>query len=112
MSSRIHYPHHPHFGAEVQVVRFIPHYCQAEVQVVFPSGQQLVVPQWMFDEEMCRPMQISTQPLVDLKALSALRALLDSQHLPVPQSSITSDSSSPGGESSATSGVSLGEQEP
>jgi hypothetical protein len=36
----------------------------------FSSGDQLVVPEWMLDEEHCRGMPIVEQPLIALSALS------------------------------------------
>ena len=51
----------------------------ASVQVALPNGDQLVVPEWMLDEERCQGMEITMQPVVALSALQALRVLLDAQ---------------------------------
>jgi hypothetical protein len=52
---------------------------QHQVQVVLPSGDQLVVPEWMLDEDLCRGMEIVARPTPALSALVALRSLLDPQ---------------------------------
>ena len=63
-----------------------------------PNGFQLVVPEWMFDEECCRGMEIVAQPVLALSALQALRALIDAQPHTFQQSgSIASEASSTGG---------------
>jgi hypothetical protein len=83
-----------------------------QVQVVLPSGDQLVIPDWMFDEERCRGMEIVKEPTVAPSALLALRSFLDLQ----PQISsgthpITSEASSSGGarESTASRNLSVGD---
>ncbi len=58
VSLTVHYPHHPFYGQTVTVVRrpvsFGPHH----VQVALSSGYQLVIPDWMLDEERCRGMDV------------------------------------------------------
>src|SRR5271155_4559884 len=98
VSSTIHYPHHPHCGVTVTIVRRYSSFSQHQVQVALPSGDQLVVPEWMLDEERCQGMEITKRPVVALSALQALRVLLDAQMPPSKQSgTVTSEASSSGG---------------
>ena len=67
-------------------------------QVALPNGFQLVVPEWMFDEERCRGMEIVEQPVLALSALQTLRELMDAQaHTSQQRGSIASEASSTGG---------------
>lgn len=98
VSSTIHYPHHPLCGVTVTLVRRCSSFGQHQVQVALPSGDQLVVPEWMLDEERCQGMEIALQPAVALSALQALRVLLDAQVPPFGQcGTVASEASSPGG---------------
>ena len=89
-------------------VSFGPH----QVQVALTSGYQLVIPDWMLDEERCRGMDVVAHPTVALSALTALRSLLDAQS---PASSapgpVASEASSSGGahESTTPGSVSVGD---
>jgi hypothetical protein len=83
------------------------------VQVVLSSGYQLVIPEWMLDEERCQGMEIVEHHIVALSALLALRSLLDVQP---PVSSglgpVVSEASSPGGatcESTTPGSLSVGD---
>ena len=92
------------------MVRRCSSFGQHQVQVVLPSGDQLVVPEWMLDEELCRGMEIVARPTPALSALVALRSLLDPQPLiSAHTGSVASEASSPGGASSepTTPGVSF-----
>jgi hypothetical protein len=100
VSLTIHYPHHPQFGQAVTIVRRVSFSGQPrhQVQLLLPSGDQLVVPEWMLDEEYCRGMAVVERPLLALSALLTLRSLLDAQPGDTdPQGSLISEASSPGG---------------
>jgi hypothetical protein len=96
-SVRVHYPHHPHFGDLVQVIRPTSSFGPNQAVLLLPNGKRLVVPMWMLDEERCKEMQIMAQPVVAVDALFALRDLLQSQRLPVEEKLTCSDKPLPGG---------------
>ena len=76
--------------------RLGPHH----VQVALPSGGQLLVPEWMLDEDLCRGMEIVERPTLAIMALASLRDLIDAQpRTPEPACTITLEASSPGGAS-------------
>jgi hypothetical protein len=103
VSLTIHYPHHPCFGQTVTVVRRCRSFGIDQIQVVLPSGDQLVIPDWMLDEERCRGMEIVREPSVALAALLELRSLLDSQPLiSFGSGAVVSEASSPGGAREST----------
>jgi hypothetical protein len=91
-------------------VSFGPH----QVQVALSSGYQLVIPDWMMDEERCRGMDVVAHPTVALPALMVLRSLLDAQS---PASSapgpVVSEASSSGGahESTTPGSLSVGDSQ-
>ena len=79
-----------------------------QVQVVLPSGDQLVIPDWMFDEERCREMEIVKEPTVATSALLALRSFLDLQPLiSSGAGAVVSEASSLGGARESTAPRSL-----
>jgi hypothetical protein len=55
---KIHYSHHPHYGEVVTLVRKCASFGLHQAQVALPSGDQLLVPEWMLDEELCRGMEV------------------------------------------------------
>ena len=57
------------------------------VQVELESGNQLVLPRWMLDEEVCKSMIVRAHPVIAVAALLTLRSLLDSQPLLVSHGS-------------------------
>lgn len=80
------------------IVRRCSSFGQHQVQVALPSGDQLVVPAWMLDEERCLGMQIAAQPALAPSALLALHSLLDAQtRISIQRKSVASEASSPGG---------------
>jgi hypothetical protein len=96
----------------VTVVRRCRSFGLDQVQVVLPSGDQLVIPDWMFDEERCRGMEIVRVPSIALAALLELRSLLDSQpSIPSGTGAVVSEASSLGGarESTASRNLSVGD---
>jgi hypothetical protein len=118
VSLTIHYPHHPQFGQAVTIVRRVSFTGQSrhQIQLLLPNGDQLVVPEWMLDEEHCRGMAVVGRPLVALSALLTLRSLLDAQQGDTdPHGPLTSEASSPGGAccEPTTPGIpSLGQAQP
>src|SRR6266487_3551830 len=97
-TATIHYPYHPHYGQSVTMVRRCSHLGPHHVQVALPSGGQLLVPEWMLDEDLCRGMEIVERPTLAITALVSLRDLIDAQpRTPEPACTIASEASSPGG---------------
>ncbi len=104
----VHYPHHPLHGQTVTVVRRSVSFGPHQVQVALSNGYQLVIPEWMLDEERCQGMKVVEHPTVALSALLALRSLIDAQ----PRASsglgpVVSEASSPGGAHESTTPGSL-----
>jgi hypothetical protein len=59
---------------------------------------QILIPEWMLDEDRCRGMEIVEHPTLAITALVALRDLVDAQQrTPSPTSTVASEASSPGG---------------
>jgi len=57
--------------------------------VALPSGVQILIPEWMLDEELCRGMAIVERPTLAITALFALRELVDAQRCtPTPKSAL------------------------
>jgi hypothetical protein len=50
-----------------------------QVQVALPCGMQILIPEWMLDEDRCRGMEIVERPTLAITALFALRELIDAQ---------------------------------
>ncbi len=84
--------------------------------MLLPSGDQLVVPAWMLDEQHCRGMDVVERPAIALSALVALRCLIDAQPGDADfLGSLPSEASSSGGAfcESTTPGIaSLGQAQP
>src|SRR5258708_36005852 len=82
------------------MVRKCSHLGPHHVQVALPSGGQLLVPEWMLDEDLCRGMELVERPTLAITALVSLRDLIDTQpRTPEPACTITSAAPSPGGPS-------------
>ena len=63
-----------------------------------PSGMQILIPEWMLDEDRCRGMEIVERPALSITALLSLRDLIDAQpRTSEPSATIASETSSPGG---------------
>jgi hypothetical protein len=75
------------------VVRTCPSFGTDHAQVELENGNQVVLPLWMLDEDVCKSMVIREQPVIAVAALLTLRSLLDSQPLLVPLGSTTSGAS-------------------
>jgi hypothetical protein len=97
----------------VTVVRRCRSFGLDQVQVVLPSGDQLVIPDWMFDEERCRGMEIVRVPSMALAALLELRSLLDSQpRISSGAGAVVSEASSLGGARESTASRNLSVEDP
>jgi len=78
----------------------VVHLGPRHVQVALPSGGQLLVPEWMLDDDLCHGMEIVERPTLAITALVSLRDLIDAQpRTPEPACTIASDASLPGGAS-------------
>lgn len=76
------------------MVRSCSNFGVGHVQAELSNGNQVVLPAWMLDEEVCKEMSIREQPIIAVEALLTLRSLLDSQALFVAPDSTTSGASS------------------
>jgi hypothetical protein len=68
------------------------------VQVELPSGDQLLVADWMLEEHGCYGMDVVAEPRLDIAALLELRELVD-LHLSRSENAVASEASSAGGAS-------------
>jgi hypothetical protein len=97
-TATIHCLHHPYFGVTVMMGRKCSHFGPHRVQVALPSGAQMLIPEWMFDEDSCRGMGIVEHSTLSITALLSLRDLVDAQpRTPEPSGTTASEASSPGG---------------
>src|SRR5882724_10654976 len=76
-TATIRYPYHPHYGQTVTMVRKCSHLGPHHVQVALPSGVQILIPEWMLDEDLCRRMEIVERPTLSIAALLSLRDLIN-----------------------------------
>jgi hypothetical protein len=85
------------------MVRKCSHLGPHQVQVALPSGVQILIPEWMLDEALCRGMEIVECPALSITALLSLRDLIDAQpRTPEPACAIASEVSSGGAMDEAT----------
>jgi len=97
-TATIHYAHHPHYGATVTRMRKCSSFGLHQVQVALSSGMQILIPEWMLDEDRCHGMEIVERPTLSITALFTLRELVDAQQwTPAQTSTVASEASSPGG---------------
>ena len=69
-----------------------------QVQVALSSGMQILIPEWMLDEDRCHGMEIVERPTLSITALFLMRELVDAQQwTPAQTSTVASEASSPGG---------------
>jgi len=68
-TATIHYRHHPHHGLTVTMVRKCSHLGPHQVQVALPSGVQILIPEWMLNEDLCRGMEIVEHPTLAITGL-------------------------------------------
>lgn len=78
-SAKICYRHHPLYGTEVEVVRYLRRTNPAILVVKLPDGRQLAVPEWMLSPLMCEQLKEEAEPRIALAALQELRQLIDIQ---------------------------------
>jgi hypothetical protein len=91
-AATIHYPYHPHYGQTVTMVRKCSHLGPHQVQVALPSEVQILIPEWMLDEDLCCGMEIVECPALSISALLSLRDLIDAQpRPPEPSDTIASE---------------------
>jgi len=57
-TATIHYAHHPHYGVTVTRMRKCSSFGLHQVQVALPGGMQILIPEWMLDEDRCRGMEV------------------------------------------------------
>lgn len=95
---KIEYRHHPHFGAEVRVVRTLRHFRDELDTVEFTDGRRLGVPQWMLDPEACRRLSQTSKPRIAIIALLRLIKIYEAHHLIVQCDGSDSSVSSPSAE--------------
>src|SRR5437667_12372476 len=94
-TATIHYTHHPHCGLTVRKVRKCSSFGPHQVQVALPSGMQILIPEWMLDENRCHGMEIVERPTLAITALFTLRELVDAQQwTPAQTSAVASEASS------------------
>ena len=97
-TATIHDLHHPHYGLTVTRMRKCSSFRMHQVQVALPCGMQILIPEWMLDEDRCQGMKIVERPTLSITALFALRELVDARQWTAAQTStIASEASSPGG---------------
>jgi hypothetical protein len=61
---------------------------------------QILIPEWMLDEDHCRGMHVVERPTLSVAALLALRELIDAQpRTSKPSNTVASEASSLGGAS-------------
>ena len=61
---------------------------------------QILIPEWMLDEDRCRGMQVVERPTLAVAALLSLRELIDAQsRASTPANAVASEASSLGGAS-------------
>ena len=80
-SAKICYRHHPFYGTEVEVVRYLRRTSPAILVVKLPAGPQLAVPEWMLSPLVCEQLKEEAEPRIAIAALQELRQLIDIQPL-------------------------------
>jgi hypothetical protein len=61
------------------MVRKCSHLGPHQVQVALPGGVQILIPEWMLDEDLCRGMEIVERPALSIAALLSLGDLINAQ---------------------------------
>ena len=74
--ARVHYPWHPSFGRDLDVLYRESRRGEAVHVCLMPDGTGEVVPVWMFDSVACASMARG-MPRASVKALELARAILD-----------------------------------
>ena len=72
--------HHPLFGVEVEVIRYLRQNSAARIVIVRdPNHSQLAVPEWMLNPLVCECLTDEKEPRIAIDALWDLRQLLNEQ---------------------------------
>jgi hypothetical protein len=74
----VQYPHHPHAGERLTVVRPLLYAGDAHYVVELPAGGRLLVPAWMTETSAATPPMVA-MPRLSFACLSELRLLIDQQ---------------------------------
>jgi hypothetical protein len=78
-TAAIQYADHPHYGAMVTRMRKCSSFGLHQIQVALPCGLQILIPEWMLDEDRCHgiifcPMQRALMQRLELfDTLSLIR---------------------------------------
>jgi hypothetical protein len=97
-SAKVCYRHHPLFGVEVEVIRYLRQNSAARVVIVrCPGHLQLAVPEWMLNPLVCERLTDEQQPRIAIEALWDLRQLLNEQMTISPTQVSSCAESSTGG---------------
>lgn len=78
---KICYRHHPFYGTEVEVVRYLRRANSAILIVKLPDGLQIAVPEWMLSPLVCEQLKEEAESRIAIAALQELRQLIDIQPL-------------------------------
>jgi hypothetical protein len=77
-SAKICYRHHPLYGVEVGVIRYLRRNSTAPVVIIrCPDRKQIAVPEWMLSPVACDRFSDEAQPRVAIGALLTLKRLLN-----------------------------------
>src|SRR3954469_21848148 len=75
--AKVCYRHHPLYGVEVGVMRYLRRNSAAPVVIVrCPDRRQIALPEWMLGSVACERLSVETQPRVAITALLDLARLL------------------------------------
>jgi hypothetical protein len=76
--AKIWYRHHPLYGVEVTVVRYLRRNSADRVVIVrCPDRAQIALPEWMLNSVACDRLADELRPRVAISALVALKRLLE-----------------------------------
>ena len=94
--AKVCYRHHPLYGVEVTVVRYLRRTSTAPVVIVrCPDGVQIAVPEWMLNATACDRLADQAQPLIGLSSLLTLRRLI-TEYAPATEKYFGAESSEGG----------------
>jgi len=74
----VQYPHHPHAGERLTVVRPLLYAGDAHFVVELPAGGRLLLPAWMTETSAATPPMVA-MPRLSFACLLELRLLIDQQ---------------------------------
>jgi hypothetical protein len=77
-TAKVCYRHHPLYGVEVGLIRYLRRSTAAPVVIVrCPDRRQIALPEWMLSSVACDRFSDQAQPRVAISALLDLRRLLN-----------------------------------